>query len=126
MTSEELFSFDKSEPGSRKYWRGGPDELVNFQEELLTFYLELGQLADVLLTGNFSKIVVIGYSAANMTIDFLKLNREKRKRFPFTEILDYSRAISSPTKAIETYQKLNDPFKGGALLEDFALTGQKL
>lgn len=47
MISEVTFCFDEAYPGY-KHWRGGPDKLVSFQEELETYRFGLETLAQKL------------------------------------------------------------------------------
>lgn len=68
MATETPFSFDYAFPG-KKHWRGGPEKLASFQDELIQYKIGLETLSRILSMCNFSKWIIIGYSAANMVAD---------------------------------------------------------
>ncbi|MEK7514119.1 MAG: hypothetical protein AAB580_04505 [Patescibacteria group bacterium] len=124
MASETHFCFEETYPG-HKYWRGGPDQLANFQDELKIYRSGLETLAQMLAYSNFTKVVTIGYSAANMMTDLLNITNLHSQFPPHIKLIGEIAWKIWSHEAVKTYKQLGASFDGGILLEDFAETARK-
>ena len=124
MNPEVPFCFEETYLGY-KNWRGGPDELAKFQGELITYKSGLEKLAQTLAFGNFTKVITIGYSAANMMTDLLSITNLQAQFPPYIKLTGEVAWKIWSYEAVKVYQQLNISFDGGILLEDFAETARK-
>jgi hypothetical protein len=121
MSKEVPFSFESHYPG-HKYWRGGPEKLDEYKEELIVYGEGLLKLATHLNKTPYSTIVTLGYSAPNMINDIKSVADESRLPPHVSITGDDSWKLYYVSKSVaqKTYFNLQIPFDGGVLVDDFA------
>ena len=125
MSNEFNFDFGSHYPG-KQYWRGGLEELGDFNEELKVYHEGLLVLGEHLTTSGYANVFTIGYSAPNLMADMANL-------VDLSSLPNHVQLVgqngwdlySHPKRAQDTYSRLNIDFDKGVLVDDFAEIAKK-